>query len=115
MALDFDDIKSDIGEIIAIGDEALASSKIISLQDKITNEIAETSATIKSKNDEIEALKNQLENKQKENDEIRKNNKDLLLKYGELVQNTHPIEREVEQEEENPEAKLSWADIAHMD
>lgn len=115
MALDFDEIKQDIGDIIAIGDEALASSKIIALQDKITNDAAETVATLKSKDEEIEELKSRLADEEKQNEEIRKNNKDLLLRYGQLVQNTQPQFSEVENEDENPEAKLSWGEIAKLD
>lgn len=113
--LDFDDIKQDIGDIISIGDEALASSKIINLQDKITKDIADTSATIKSKDDKIAELEQLIEDKNKENDEIRKNNKDLLLRYGELVQKSTPNVVEVEVEEPDPLANMSWEDIAKMD
>lgn len=115
--LDFDEIKKDISDIIAIGDEALASTRLIELQDKIVNEVSETSAEIKGLNDTISDLNTKLESANAENESIRKNNKDLLLRYGELVTKTQPAVSTVETEESEEEklSKLSWNDIAKME
>ena len=111
--LDYDDIKSRVSEIISIGDEAKASTKIIELNDIITQSKAQDEAELTNLQNEIEAKKNRIEELENDNKEIRQANADVMLKYGQLLTQTQPIVTPVVQEEE--EKALSWEEISKME
>lgn len=114
--LDYNDIKTRINKIVEIGDTVKASAEILELNDVITQSESEDTAkfndyenTIKSRDEEIAILR-------KDNDDIRKANADIVLKYGELL-NRQPIDSVVknkpdEKDEEKPSP--SWDEIAKM-
>lgn len=114
--LDYNDIKTRINKIVEIGDTVKASAEILELNDVITQSESEDTAkfndyenTIKSRDEEIATLR-------KDNDDIRKANADIVLKYGELL-NRQPIDSVVknkpdEVDEEKPSP--SWDEIAKM-
>ena len=111
--LDYDDIKSRVSEIISIGDEAKASTKIIELNDIITQSKAQDEAELTNLQNEIEAKKNRIEELENDNKEIRQANADVMLKYRQLLTQTQPIVTPVVQEEE--EKALSWEEISKME
>lgn len=116
--LDYNDIKTRINKIVEIGDTVKASAEILELNDVITQSESEDTAkyneyenTIKSKDEEITNLR-------KDNDDIRKANAEIVLKYGELL-NRQPIEsvdkkKPDKDDDDDDKPSPSWDEIAKM-
>ena len=114
--LDYNDIKARINKIVEIGDTVKASAEILELNDVITQSESEDIAkfneyenTIKSRDEEIATLR-------KDNDDIRKANADIVLKYGELL-NRQPIDsvgKKKPDKEHEEKPSPTWDEIAKM-
>ena len=102
--LDYNDIQTRINKIVEINDVITQS------ESEDTAKYNEYENTIKSKDEEITNLR-------KDNDDIRKANADIVLKYGELL-NRQPIEsvdkKKPDKDDDDDKPSPSWGEIAKM-
>lgn len=113
MSMDYDKVKGLVTEIINIGDEAKASTKIIELNDYMTQEKANDVAELERLKNEIEAKNNRIQELENDNKIIRDANADVMLKYGTLLSQTTPVVVKNEKEEE--EKVPTWEEISKME
>lgn len=112
--MDFDKVREDINSILDTGDKVKASSKILDLQDYITQEQANDTNTLNDLNDKISNYEKEIETLKADNDSIRAANFDVMAKYGDLVKQTQPVLKKVETKEEE-EKSTTWEDIMAME
>lgn len=114
--LDYDKVRQQINDILEVGDSVKASSKILELNDMVTQSQAEDTAEFERLNNDITNKDERIKELEKENVDIRQANADVMLKYGELL-NHQPqqiIVKETKEEDNEPKEK-SWEEIAKMD
>lgn len=111
--LNYEDVRKRMKDIFDIGDMTKASPYIVELNEIVTRSEAEDKAELDTLKKDIESKDNIIKDLKRENEEIRKANDNVMLKYGALVmKNPQPIVTEVETE---TEVKKSWEDIVKMD
>lgn len=101
-------------EIIETDDKNVASQKIVEFKEFITKSAGEDVAVDETKTTKISELEDRVKELESQNDDIRKANTDILLKYGSLAQKVaENVGDYVPPPDEN--ATKSWSDIVAMD
>lgn len=116
--LDYNDIKTRINKIVAIGDTVKASAEILELNDVITQSESEDTAKYNEYENIIKSKDEEIKNLRQDNNDIRQANADIVIKYGELL-NRQPIDsvekkKPDKDDDDDDKPLLSWDEIAKL-
>lgn len=108
------EILSRFDEIVDTDDKNVASEKIVSFKEYINETAGQDAATVADKDTKINELTEQVSKLTKENEEVRKHNTDILLKYGAMAEKiaSNAIDYVEPTKLDTPK---SWGDISKME
>ena len=101
-------------EIVETDDKNVASEKIVEFKEYINDTAATDASLMSSKDEEIAELKGKVEKLTSENEEVRKHNTDILLKYGAMAEKMAANVGEFKPEPKKDTPK-TWGEISRMD
>lgn len=113
--MDAVEILGKLDEIVEAEDKNVASENIVNFKEYINEEAAKDTAIIEGKDQKISELTEKVSKLETENEEVRKHNNDILLKYGAMAEKMASNIGDYKPVNPEPQKPKSWAEISKMD